>query len=144
MERKEQLKKLHPRWNNSTLLKEAWKPYKKKASVSGTRTKKKAAKKRRVGSTAPKKRAAQWKRVGPAPRKSRVSGVSRPVRKKVSGGLGSVSITAREQKRIIEGALGEFMARQFLAKTKTEKRKIGKKIAELKRKLAAIGKLTKN
>lgn len=138
MTERKRLARLHPGWSNSTLLKEAWKKGRTKKSVSGT--KKKAAKKR-IGS-APKKRVAK-KRIA-SPRPSRVSGTSRPARKKVSGGLGSVSVTAREQRRIIEGALGEFMARQFLAKNKTQKRKIGKKIAELKRKLAAIGRLTKN
>jgi hypothetical protein len=143
MARKDKLKRAHPGWGPSTLLKEAWKPFKSKGkkSVSGTKRKKKSVSGTRK---APRKRAAPRRVAGKlsgrkvsGTRSRKVSGTSR---RKVMG-IGDVRLSAREQKQVLLTELGETLARQHDAKTKTDKRRYGKKAAELKKKLAVVGKL---
>jgi hypothetical protein len=108
----------------------------KKRKVSGTR---KSPKKRAV-----KRKVSGVKRARPRKVSGKVSGKNLVAGKKFSQRMGEVTLSVREQKDIIKGALGEFMARQYLATTKPEKKKLGKKISELKRKLAALNRLSKS
>ena len=133
-----QIRKAHPSMTWQSAIKKAGKECRGK--VSGVKkTAKKTIGKRpsRVGRVpAVRKKAA--KKVGRVP--SRVGKAPSRVGKTV-GSMGDVHAQARESRRIIEGALGEFMARQYLATSKREKVKIGKKITELKSKLTAINRV---
>jgi hypothetical protein len=134
MTRKKSLAKAHPSWDNSRLLTEAWKPFKGK--VSGVK-KKKAAKKRKVSGV--KKKAAP-KRRSVAGTKKRPSGSRAPSRKKVTG-IGAIKQQARAAKKDLEDALGREMVKQYKATTKTAKRKVGKKVAEIKKSINSVNKI---
>jgi hypothetical protein len=136
MSKKKRLAKEHPSWDNSRLLKEAWKPFKGK--VSGV--KKKASKKRKVSGV--KKKAAPKRRSVGTVKKKRV-GSARPKssgRKKLSG-IGAIKQQAREAKKELDTKLGEKMVKQYNATTKMAKRKVGKEIAEIKKSITSVKKI---
>jgi hypothetical protein len=96
-------------WN--TCVKEAGK------KISGTK----------IGK-APKKRKSVTVRV-------RVGAAPKPKPKPRPGiqPIGSADVHLRHAREIVKNAIGTKLAQQFAAKTKTEKRQIGKKIADLKK-----------
>ena len=134
MARKKRLAKEHPSWDNSRLLTEAWKPF--KGGVSGVR-KKKTAKKRKVAGV--KKKAAP-KRRSVAGTKKTTRGSAALSRKKVSG-IGAIKQQARMAKKDLEDSLGREMVKQYKATTKTAKRKVGKKVAEIKKSINSVNKI---
>lgn len=132
MARKRTLERQHPGWGKSRLLKEAWKPYKGKGKVSGT--KKKAAKKRKIGSV--RKKAAPKRRTIGTVRKKSV-GSPRKSAKKV-GTIGAIKTQARAAKSELDNALAKEYVKQYNATTKSAKKKIGKKMTEIKKSITSV------
>lgn len=125
--RAKQIRKAHPAMKYSTAIKKASAEYRAKG-------KKKSSPKRKVSGVKKKPAAKKIGRASSKPRK-----VGTIASGKVS--IGSVRQTARAQKKALEERLGREMVRHYNAKTKTEKRKVGKTIRETKRKITIVKKM---
>jgi hypothetical protein len=120
---RKKIKKAHPNMDNATALKLAWKKA-RGGRVSGVRKtahKKKVAPKRRIGKTV----------------------VRRTITKTVSG-IGAIKKTARKAKDDLDKQLGAALVRQYNATKKTAKRKIGKQVSEIKKKIASVKRIINN
>lgn len=126
------LKKKHPLMKHQVAQKKASAEY-RAGKIHGTRS---VAKKKSVSHHKHKKSASRVhkKIMGKRPSRSG-SAIGKSTTKP---GIGSVSQKAREQKKILETMLGELLARQYLATTKKEKTRIGKKVNIIKKKLASV------
>lgn len=130
--RRKALAKRHPRWSNSTLLKEAWKPFKGKVA-------KKSAPKKHPAKKTTRKHSSKAAR--PVRRHHSTSVGRKPA---LLGSMGSVMDTARQRRTFLYEQLGKRMADQYRATTKLEKRRIAKKIAETKSELRKIDRILKS
>jgi hypothetical protein len=134
MAKRTRLKKAHPGWGASKLLKEAWKGNKAKTATKKRATKKVARKKSA-------RRRTVSGRVGSTSKRRSTSTRKAPARKKVAGTMGQITSTARAARDKLKDDLGTQMSRQWCATTKTEKRKIAKQIAETKRKINSVNRI---
>lgn len=132
--RAKQIRKSRPSMKWSSAIKQAGADYRREKPRIGSTTTKKAAR--------PKKRKVSTKKrsIPKAMPKRKISGPSTP-RKKKPTGMAGVRATARKSRATVKEALGDAMTDQYLATTKTEKRKIGKRVSMLKSQLRTIGKL---
>lgn len=108
-----------------------WTDYVKQASAiyaSKYKSKSPIGKKRRVGSVKPKVRKAAVRKVQKLHKQEG----------KAIRALGSIATTKNHLKRQLEERLSWGMLQHYSAKTKTAKRKIGKKLSEYKRQLRIL------
>lgn len=141
MAKRKKILKAHPNMSNSAALKLAWKQA-RGSRVSGV--KKKTTKKRKVGTVKKRKVGSVKKRASP---RKRVSGVKKRVVRTTRttttnmSGMGAIKSQARQTKAALDDALGREMVKQYNATTKTEKRKVGKKVSEIKKQITSVKKI---